>query len=184
MSHYIAGKISLARNCPTPPHAKNGGKYLRGRKRQGVVFEQKVSAHLAFSHFTNRWFEFWDGSGHHYCSPDVIFGWEGTLWVLECKYTLVEEGFSQVESLYRPVLEATYQRPVVGIQVCRAVAPAGGFRPVPWIAASLAEAMRIRLGGGARAAWHWPTDTIVGTQLPGPSSGHIDSARAIRQAAE
>ncbi len=83
--------------------------------------------------------------------------------VLEVKYSWVPEGHSQIDLLYRPVVERALGASVLGIVVCKNVT---GLVPGVCVANSYWKAHEIAKTGRP-VVWHW-----LGTQ--------IKPARSIR----
>lgn len=166
MGFYVAGDIIWARNGESPFGEKRSR--TRGSKAAGIQYENSVGevlkGRVPFLH-QGAWFEFGDCRGSHWCQPDFIFGFEGILWVLEVKYSLVESGFLQMEQLYVPVLRKTYGKEVCGIQVCKNISLSWTYSPKPKIMPSLEQAMHVS-ATGRRSVWHWPGLSTVGATLP------------------
>ena len=88
-------------------------------KRLGIKYEKDLALALGPSWVHGAWFEFSDQNGPGYCQPDLYRVYADCVVVLEAKYTWVPEGHPQIEHLYRPILEKVYDRPCVGVVVCK-----------------------------------------------------------------
>lgn len=108
----------LAKEVPWGPRRRRP----RGAKALGLNYEDKLARALPAAEH-GVWFEFADRHGRGFCQPDLILRSRGAMVVLEAKYTWCPEGYSQVDELYKPVLEKTYGLRVVGIQVCKVLVP-------------------------------------------------------------
>lgn len=94
----------------------------RGVKAQGLRYERALAKALPEAQH-GKWFEFEDMAGHGYCQPDLILVRPEWVLVLEAKLSWVAEGHTQIEQLYRPVLEKTFQRKVIGVVVTKVLKP-------------------------------------------------------------
>jgi hypothetical protein len=65
------------------------------------------------------WIEFRDRNGTGFAQPDFFLPGPHSVLVFESKLTETDGGYSQIAALYRPLLRHIYQRPVVGILVCK-----------------------------------------------------------------
>lgn len=100
----------------TIPRPRRGA----GAKGLGLAYERALAAKLkpfGFEH--GVWFEFVDANGHGYCSPDLILIQRSRVVVIEAKLTDGIAGRHQLENLYRPVLEKTFDLPVQPILALR-----------------------------------------------------------------
>jgi hypothetical protein len=97
------------------------------------------------------WLEYVDSAGRGFAQPDFVIKLGGALVVLECKYTWTPEGHTQVERLYKPLLERLEGLPVVGVQVCKKLLP--GMPGEIAVCGSLTAAISAAWYG--RAVWHW-----------------------------
>lgn len=178
MGHYIPGDIYVSNSCKDPRTRVQ--KKARGVKSLGIAYENAVGALLGpkVPHLHHGpWFKFTDRRGTHYCQPDFIFGYDGVLWVLEVKHSLVESGFRQMEELYLPVLRKAYGVDVIGVQVCKNLARLDTWEDRPKIFGALAPAMDY--AGSLirpRAVWHWQGLAVTGAQLPGAAPEGIDNS--------
>lgn len=95
---------------------------LRGSKAQGLTYEKKIGKRLAAvwpGVHSGQWFEFEDANGHGCCQTDHFVVLEHHILLVECKLTETWVGFSQIDLLYRPVLEKFFGLPVIGVMACR-----------------------------------------------------------------
>ena len=149
MSHRVVEGLWLARPCDRPKSIPHGR--ARGAKAQGLRYERGLAKALS-SWQHGQWFEFRDRNGPGWCQPDFIRLDLANVAVLECKYTWTTEGHSQIEQLYRPVLERALALPVIGVVVCKVLRP--GMPKDIAVAPSLASALELAVGG-RRVVWHW-----------------------------
>lgn len=94
----------------------------RGAKAMGLRYERGLAKALPEARH-GVWFEFFDASGHGWCQPDFLLASEMGLVILESKYTWVAEGHTQIDWLYRPVVEMALGIPALGIVVCKNLTP-------------------------------------------------------------
>jgi len=66
-----------------------------------------------------RWIYFRDACGRGYAQPDFYVLRMDCVLVFECKLSQCANAFSQINELYRPLLERLYELPVVAVQVCK-----------------------------------------------------------------
>ena len=104
--------------------------------------------------------------------------WGETLAILEAKYTWTSLGHSQIELLYRPVVEMALGRRVIGVVVCKVLVPGlvqAGVAVCSDLPSALAAASQ-----GIRTVLHW---IGVGALVPRrtvPLSAHYDPAGLSR----
>jgi hypothetical protein len=94
----------------------------RGAKGLGVKYEADLAAALPRA-VRGQWFEFLDRNGRGWCQTDLLLRVDDSLVVLEAKHTWTLTGHSQIELLYRPILEKIGKFPVLGIVVCKHLLP-------------------------------------------------------------
>lgn len=135
----------------------------RGAKAHGVRYEKALAKALPAA-VHGQWFEFIDLHGPGWCQVDFLIQKEEFIFVLEAKYTWVPEGHSQLEKLYKPVVEKVFNKPMYGVVVCKNLVPA---MPVPLVR-NLGEALECAKRGGS-PAMQW---------FAGPLSPAFMSARA------
>lgn len=121
----------------------------RGAKRQGLLYERALASALPTAKH-GQWFEFEDANGLGLAQPDFILPVGGALVVLEAKYSWVPEAQTQIERLYRPILEIQTAKPILGIVVVKRLV-AGIEAP---ICGSLREAI-ILAKPGVPSVLHW-----------------------------
>lgn len=161
MGHRFINELVWARACERPqgmPVARP-----RGAKRLGLLYEKSLVAAFGDRAFAGKWFEFLDQNGPGWCQPDLIFARSRVIFVLECKYTWTPEGHSQIERLYKPVLELVFGVPVVGIQVCKRLVPE--MPKTTWVTGDLDAAMsyagRSPEKIHANVCWQWLGGEVV-----------------------
>jgi hypothetical protein len=115
--------IGLRRAALLPGRPNHLGKdpRLRGSRAAGVTFERHVGRRLRKEEdiISGQWFDFTDENGVGCCQTDHYILREDHIILFECKLTETWVGFSQIDFLYRPVLEHIYSLPVTGVQVCK-----------------------------------------------------------------
>lgn len=143
-----------ARACERPARIPIGRPRARS-KLLGLAYERNLAKALGGRAFYGKWFEFLDRNGPGWCQPDLIFARDRVIYVLECKYSWVPEGHSQIDELYKPVLELAFGVPVCGIVVCKSLAGPAGPPKGATVYGSLAAACGAGPWGPKRV-WHWP----------------------------
>ncbi len=146
MSHRVVRGLKWAREAEKAPFGKPRG---RGAKRFGINYEKALAKALPQA-LNGVWYEFCDSAGMGFAQPDLITQLDETLIVLEAKYTWVPEAQTQINLLYKPILEMVHGQRVVGIVVCKALVP--GIRAP--ITGNFEEAIRLALGG-ASPVFQW-----------------------------
>ena len=167
MSHRkILGLLWAKEAVAKPSFARKSR--ARGAKALGLRYEAALARRLPGAQH-GKWFEFQDANGLGWCQPDLFvqIESENCVLVLECKHTWTAEGHSQLEQLYFPVLEKVFGQKVVGVQVCKYLAP--GVRDVN-VVSSLETAFELAIAG-RRVAWHW----IGGSPVLPPKAGFARS---------
>ncbi len=93
---------------------------------QGKAYERRVGKELEAlfpggcdSFLAGPWFYFLDETGIHYCQPDFIILLARRLIVIECKLSYVADAKEKLETLYAPVVEHYFKRPVSSCVVAR-----------------------------------------------------------------
>ena len=135
-----------------------------GAKAQGRRYEKALARVLGSDFEWGPWFSFRDVNGPGNCQPDFVLVGTRSVLVLEAKYTWTTAARSQIDRLYRPVLERALGLPVLGVAVCRVLTPAA---PTP--SGSLAGAVDMSRKSGF-AVIHW-----IGT---GPLGGQAQQHAA------
>lgn len=122
MSHRIVDRLFWAdRAAERPPGIPISRP--RGAKASGIRYEKALAKMFGTGVIRGQWWEFRDRNGHGFCQTDLFQEGERFALVMESKYTWCPEGHSQLELLYRPVVEFAVGKPVLGIQVCRILKP-------------------------------------------------------------
>jgi hypothetical protein len=91
-------------------------------QKLGLGYEKKLGRELGRrfgSVHSGQWIEFCDLNGRGFAQPDHYMLCDDSVIVFECKLTQQERGLIQLGQLYRPLLRKIYDRPVVGVLVCR-----------------------------------------------------------------
>src|SRR5882724_3735460 len=157
--HRVIRGLIWARACDRPSSIPQGRP--RGAKRRGISYESALAAHLTFAKH-GQWFEFQDLNGRGYCQVDLLCETPEQDWitthprnrlvdVLEVKYSWVPEAHSQIEQLYRPVVERALGATVLPIVVCKNIVGLPGGIEIAdsyWRAHQLAKV-------GKLVVWHW-----------------------------
>lgn len=121
------------------------------------------------------WFAFADGAGHGHCSPDLVLQSPWGVVVLEAKLTDCPEAYTQISQLYRPILEAAFNQPVLGVVVCKNIRK----KPV-LLCETLAEALRYaRLGHTPTLHWLGKVPSFL--LLPFPPQSFPSGLAPVRQ---
>jgi hypothetical protein len=127
---------------------------LRGAKAQGKTFERKVGRKL-ISDFglsrlrSNVWFEFYDKNGDGWAGADHILFLPDRIVIFECKLSQTPSGISQIQFLYRPLVQFIFpDRLVQGVQVCKNL-----YQEAPGQVDSLAEVLSS--SSEAIFTWQW-----------------------------
>ena len=98
----------------------------RGAKARGVRFEKGV-AKLLPQALHNQWFHYVDNNGPGFCSPDILFSFDGpegrTLCVAECKLTDWSSADGQLQELYLPVLKWLWPGEILPVVVAKHLTP-------------------------------------------------------------
>lgn len=161
MSFRIIRNLAWAIPCKRPNCIGHGRP--RGVKRLGVVYERLLAEELGGDWKHGQWFEFEDQNGHGYCQPDFVRVVDDAAVVLEAKLTWLPEAHQQIDLLYRPVLEAVFDRQVVGVVVAKRLV-AGMNAAIAHNLPSALEAAR----AVPRVALHWTGKTSL---YPSPRVG-------------
>lgn len=146
MAHRVVRGLQWARFAEKAPFGTPRGK---GAKALGLRYERLLAKALP-SAVHGAWFEFQDSNGRGFCQPDLLTQLGETLVVLEAKYSWVPEGQTQIEYLYKPVLEKVYEKRVIGIVVCKTLRPGVIGRIVSTLDDALSSALN-----GEVTVLHW-----------------------------
>ena len=122
MPRVIKGLLHARLLSSPPSFAKNSR--IRGRaKKAGVQYEKAIQESLPGGWTRGQWIEFMDAAGHGYCQLDFHHCCLDGVVVLESKLSWVPEGHSQLELLYRPVVEMIWGKPMIGLVVAKRLTP-------------------------------------------------------------
>lgn len=127
---------------------------LTGRKRAGIKYENDLAKALGKRAEHGPWINFADKNGPGWAQPDFLieFPFSDALLILETKYTWVRDAYSQIESLYKPLIQHIYSKPAFGIVVAKVLTPDCHQLP---IYRSLDEAAIAACSEGKTVLWHW-----------------------------
>jgi len=106
-------------------------KILRGSKRQGQLFEERVNKelrkNLGRQYVKSPWLRYFlRNEKPRICQPDGIYIDAGNkiVTIVECKYTFCAQAWHQINKLYRPVIEAWHPEfKTRGVQVFKNYQP-------------------------------------------------------------
>lgn len=152
---WIKGLIS-ADPCSRPNNIPVGRP--RGRKAAGVKYEKNLAANLRlaltgiYSLWHGQWFRFIDSRGLGVCQTDIMLKTPVGIAILESKYTWTEDGHTQLDKLYIPVVEkANPGLPAFGLVVCKVLT--ADVNP-SWVCRDLSSAIA-RAASGRKTVLHW-----------------------------
>ena len=122
MGHRVVDGLRGAWTCNKPaviPISRP-----RGAKRLGKNYEINFGKALRAEFpkdqvLEGQWFHYIDANGFGYCQTDFVVVMPFQILIFECKLTDTEKGRSQINRLYRPVVEWVYKLPAQGIVVTR-----------------------------------------------------------------
>jgi hypothetical protein len=165
--HRIVQGLYTAKRCERPSSIPVGRP--RGAKAQGLRYERALASSLPTA-IHGQWFEFRDANGPGWCQTDLLLTVDDYVVVLESKYTWTAVGHSQVELLYKPVLQMALRKQVLGIVVCKVLT--NGMNGIA-VTGNLAEA--IELSKTERVALHWlgKSELSLGTPLRRGEARHL-----------
>lgn len=151
----------------------------RGAKGAGLRFERQVASGITGAR-TGRWFVFRDANGTGYCSPDIILATAQGLIVLECKLSDTPHAFSQIERLYKPVLQMVFRRPVAGIVVAKHLR---AHTDTALVVEDLRSALKfLRDRPGSVPILHWMGRSVAHLRLDAQSRSDFSPSAASSQA--
>lgn len=143
----------------------------RGAKAAGRRYERALARAVPAAD-SGRWFEFQDINGHGWCQTDLLVDLGDEIVCLEAKYTWLESGHTQIEQLYRPVVEHVLRKPCLGVVVCKLLLPAmRGVEVSATVTDALAASRR-----GRRSVLHWLGVSALGPWSRSGSAAPLDSA--------
>ena len=125
----------------------------RGAKREGVKFEDEVSASAAIDADHGVWFEFDDAGGHGFAQVDFLWHLAGAVVVGEAKLTWRPEAYVQLRRLYFPLVAAALGAKVGGVVICKNLTRATPKEEVVW---EVGEALWVAAEGRAVPTLHLP----------------------------
>lgn len=118
MGHHVVQGLKWAMLVPQGPFAKVSRP--RGAKAKGVRYEKDLAGAFGPAVQHGQWIKFEDRHGIGFAQPDILLPLGGELFILESKYTWVPEGHTQIEQLYRPLLECVFSsNKIYGLVVCK-----------------------------------------------------------------
>lgn len=126
MSHRVIKGLKWVTICGTPSFAQ-GVRRPRGAKAKGLKYEREIAQTLGCSAgsswIAGQWFEFADANGKGYAQVDFMSIQSDAVVVLEAKLSWCPEGHTQLEQLYRPLIEMAFRKPMVGLVICKHLIP-------------------------------------------------------------
>lgn len=149
MHRVIKDLRASCRYAGAPPFAAKR-KTSKGAKGQGHRYEAALGKALGPEWQRGQWFTFVDAAGPGFCQPDFLRELSDCVVVLEAKLRWVPEAHTQLEQLYRPVVERCYRKPVVALAVCKVLVPECNGAIAQTLPSALAAAQR-----GASVVLHW-----------------------------
>lgn len=110
-----------------PPPAFTRNQKMRGVRRAGITFEEKVGEVLERKFhgmvIHGAWVDYYDSRlGERSCSPDylVVDVRSGIITVVECKLSHTHHAWQQLNDVYKPVIEFLFPGfEIRGIEVCK-----------------------------------------------------------------
>lgn len=169
MGHRIVRGIVWARKSETPQFASNSR--VRGVRYKGIKYEKELGKALGSGWIHGQWFQFGDVAGTAFCQTDFLRELEDCVVVLEAKLSWVPEGHSQLELLYRPVIEAAFGKPMVGMQVCRRLVVGCSGAVAQTLPSALEAAKKAR-----NVVLHWTGKGELSPQSPQRFKGPLSVA--------
>jgi len=103
-----------------------GPRRLKGSAAAGIAFQNKVSQFLQGQIdrkllegklYSDLWLMFEDSKGNGFAQPDHFILQPEQIVLFECKLSQNSVAWTQMDLLYKPLLEHLFKRPVLGIQV-------------------------------------------------------------------
>lgn len=147
--HRVIYQLRSCALLPGRPSFIPKVKRLYGTKAKGITYEKKIGRRLGslWPVVSGQWFEFRDANGLGCCQTDHYVVLDDQVLLVECKLTETWVGFSQIDLLYRPILEAVYGKPVTGVMACKHLTT----RVNPRLITDVRSALRVP---GANFVWH------------------------------
>lgn len=165
--------IDSVREAVARPEGPWGGRASRprGAKALGVRYEKALAAALPDAK-RGQWWEFVDSNGPGWCQTDLMVEGERSVLVLEAKYSWVMQGHTQLELLYRPVVELALGKPLLGVVVCKSLR--AGMPPDVRVVGDLPSAVELARQR-RRVVLHWLGS---GPLFPAPRAQPLRPTRA------
>lgn len=148
--HRVIEGLRWAEARESGPWGSKGSR-PRGAKALGVAYEKALAKALPDA-TRGAWWEFEDANGGGWCQTDLLLVGSGSVLVLEAKLSWVMQGHSQIELLYKPVLEMALGKPVLGVVVCKALR--SGMPGSVTVVGDLPSALALARAG-RRPVLHW-----------------------------
>jgi len=122
-----------------PPAFTTGQRNQKGARRLGYLFEDKINKELSKllgkQYAANPWLKFYvKDEGSRECQLDGMYidVANKLVTVVECKYTFCPEAWYQINTLYRPVIEAWFPNfKTRGVQVFKNFLPQVKYPELP-----------------------------------------------------
>lgn len=149
--HRFVSQLRWAQCAAKGPFDKP--RRISGRKRAGLKYESDLAKRLPQA-LHGQWINFADANGPGWAQPDFLveFAFSDAMLILETKYTWVAEAYSQIEHLYKPLVEHIWRKPAFGVVVAKVLTPDCKALPVY---RSLDEAALAACSEGKTVLWHW-----------------------------
>jgi hypothetical protein len=165
-SHRIIIGLQRAEKLAKRPSFIPAGR-PRGVKALGVRYERSLARSMPWM-TPGQWWRFVDGEGEGWCQTDLIVERGNFSLVLEAKLSWVAEGHSQLEKLYKPVVERALGKPMLGIVVTKYLKP-----NIPrWVKVEGDFESALRASAAGRpSVWHW-----LGGDCAGGREAHLAQA--------
>lgn len=119
---FAPSRVSIE---PSPPPWLRTQTRMTDAQRRGLAYEQKTLRLLStiFSGLTREWLRYEADGREAHAQPDAWVVMPDEVVAFEIKLTGCTYAHAQLSDLYVPLLSALYDRPVRGLQVCRAASP-------------------------------------------------------------
>lgn len=159
--HRVVEGLRWAEARPEGPWGAKGSR-PRGAKALGVAYEKALARALPDAK-RGQWWKFDDVNGGGWCQTDLLLEGASSVLVLEAKLSWVMQGHTQLELLYKPVLEMALGKPLLGVVVCKTLR--SGMPHSVSIVSDLPSALALARSG-RRVVLHWIGN---GPLLPRPA---------------
>lgn len=176
MSHRIVKGLRVACKSGPPAFANTRRPRGKGPKGQGLKYEKELGKALGPEWRPGAWFHFLDSDGAGYCQTDFLRELEDAVIVLEAKLSWVPEAHTQLELLYRPVVERVFGKPMIGLVVCKRLVPGCTGAIAQTLPSALTAARNCR-----NVVLHWTgkAPIVQVTRRPAPASGPLSPRPAV-----